>query len=132
MSFTAQIGNFRTRSIGECKRIRDGVAIELFGAVITDTPVDTGRLRGAWVTTHGEPSAEQPELFDREGAATLDAAKEAVANAPFKDTVYFANNLPYARPIEYGHSAQKAPHGMVRRNVVRFQSLLDKKARERR
>lgn len=29
------------------------------------------------------------------------------------DTAYLVNNLPYAVPLEYGHSSQ-APAGMVR------------------
>ncbi|NTX09022.1 hypothetical protein, partial [Myxococcus sp. CA040A] len=40
------------------------------------------------------------------------------------DTVYVTNNLPYARRLEFGHSAQ-APRGMVRVTVARLREILE-------
>jgi len=39
-------------------------------------------------------------------------------------TVYLLNNLPYSVPLEYGHS-KKAPQGMVRMTLARFQQIVD-------
>ena len=36
---------------------------------------------------------------------------------------YIINNLPYAIPLEFGHSTQ-APGGMVRVTVARFQRIV--------
>ena len=41
---------------------------------------------------------------------------------------FIVNNLPYAIPLEYGHSTQ-APNGMVRITVERFQQIVDAAAR---
>jgi hypothetical protein len=38
------------------------------------------------------------------------------------------NNLPYAVPLEYGHSKQ-APGGMVRITLARFQQIVDEAIR---
>lgn len=45
--------------------------------------------------------------------------------------MFFTNNLPYAERIEYdGWSRFKAPQGMVRKNVVRWDDIVAAKARE--
>ncbi|WP_256203847.1 MULTISPECIES: hypothetical protein [unclassified Pseudomonas] len=38
------------------------------------------------------------------------------------------NNLPYAIPLEYGHSTQ-APAGMVRVTLANFQHIVDEAIR---
>ena len=43
--------------------------------------------------------------------------------------VYFCNNVPYAYPLEFGHS-QQAPGGMVRVTAAEFQRLFDESVRE--
>jgi nitroimidazol reductase NimA-like FMN-containing flavoprotein (pyridoxamine 5'-phosphate oxidase superfamily) len=43
-------------------------------------------------------------------------------------TAYLVNNLPYAVPLEYGHSKQ-APGGMVRITLARFQQVVDEAIR---
>ena len=40
------------------------------------------------------------------------------------DTAYLVNNLPYAVPLEYGHSSQ-APAGMVRVTIAEFQQIVE-------
>jgi hypothetical protein len=42
--------------------------------------------------------------------------------------IYIVNNLPYAIPLEYGHSSQ-APQGMVRLAAIEFQQLVDEAVR---
>ena len=41
---------------------------------------------------------------------------------------YIINNLPYAIPLEFGHSTQ-APGGMVRVTVARFQQIVQEAIR---
>ncbi|ATV18020.1 hypothetical protein CFN58_28435 [Pseudomonas avellanae] len=40
------------------------------------------------------------------------------------DVAYITNSLPYAIPLEFGHSTQ-APGGMVRITVARFQQIVE-------
>lgn len=133
MSFQAQIGSFGAKTVKRLHGIRRGVMIKLFGAVILDTPVLTGRLRANWKYSEGEPNRQALPDEDKSGSATI-AKMQAGASASMGDVpVFLTNSLPYARRIEFeGWSRVKAPQGMMRRNVVRFGRLISiQAARER-
>lgn len=126
MSFAQQVGNFNAGALRQAENIRRELCLRLFGAVIVDTPVLTGRLRGGWQTSTGQPSRQQIERIDTGGDTVLAEASNNLGNGLHADvSVFFVNNLPYARRIEFdGHSSVKAPAGMVRKNVARFDSLV--------
>lgn len=74
-----------------------------------------GRFRGNWQVTFDNPADRAIDRIDKTGSATM-AAGRAVLEAfdPEKNTaIYFTNNVPYARRLEYGWS-QQAPAGIVR------------------
>lgn len=87
-----------------------------------------GRFRGNWQFTIGAPADGELDRIDPQGAATIAALKAGVASLTAGQTAYLINNLPYAIPLEYGHS-QKAPGGMVRITVARFQQIVDEAIR---
>jgi hypothetical protein len=128
MSFADDIKRFADKTSKAHDEITRGTTIALFNAVINDTPVDTGRARGNWQTTVGQPATNQ---IERDGASASIA--EAVANTPkgAGQETMLANNLPYIVDLENGTSKQ-APQGMVHRNVDRFQRLIDEQARKNR
>lgn len=70
-----------------------------------------GRFRGSNFVTVDEPGYYQVYRVDPDGSATLAAASAAVRAAPDYSTIYIQNNLPYAEPLEGGHSTQ-APAGI--------------------
>ena len=121
--FAAQLNFFGQATDEKVEQLRRAVTIQLFSAVILDTPVDTGRLRNHWRVSVGDPdlSAIEATTYEVSGRATI-AAVEKTVNASEGDVVlWLSNNLPYAMRIEYdGWSHTKAPEGMVRRNVARF------------
>ncbi len=106
--------------IGAFKR---AVFLSLFSAVIKDTPVLTGRLRANW--QFGKDSIPDGTV-DSVTDPTPGVATQVAANVDDKDgKVYLANGLPYVNRIEYeGHSAHKAPEGMVRKNLTRVAGLI--------
>lgn len=99
-----------------------GAALELFGAIVQDTPVRTGRLRGNWQSSLNTPSDEILESY------TPQDLKKPLAGYKLNDILLLCNNLAYAERIENGYSQQR-PNGMVKVNVQRFQSILDAQAR---
>lgn len=101
---------------------------DLFTAIIQDTPVDTGRLKGNWqVGINTLPGGETNNL-DPDGGETVHNCIEVLGGFKFGDYVFFVNNAPYAELIEYGRS-DKAPYGMVRINIVNFDAICDSAAR---
>jgi hypothetical protein len=69
-------------------------------------------------------STEIIEGTDKTGAKVLTNTKQESEKAA-GNIFYLVNNLPYIKPLEYGHSKQ-APQGMVRISVVRFRQALKK------
>jgi hypothetical protein len=90
-------------------------------AVVTSTPVDTGRARSNWrVSTEKQSDVYDAYVKGLKGSqsgpntqAAVDQAREAVdAAPPDADTMYISNNLPYIQALNDGSSAQ-APAGFV-------------------
>jgi len=80
-----------------------------------------GRFRGNWqVGLDAAPQGETGQV-DKSGGKTL--ATGTLVIERFRvgmQAVYFTNNVPYAYPLEFGHSSQ-APGGMVRITAADFQ-----------
>lgn len=122
MSFKGELGKAAKAALEKADKERRAICVELFKSVVMDTPVDTGRLRGNWQLTINSPNYSEIERTEKNWSAVV--AQETQDLGRLVDTVHMTNNLPYAHAIEYGHSKQKAPAGMVRKNVARIKSLI--------
>ncbi|BEM03652.1 TPA: hypothetical protein ACHTGR_004422 [Serratia marcescens subsp. marcescens ATCC 13880] len=80
-----------------------------------------GRFRGNWqVGLDAAPQGETGQV-DKSGGKTLTAGTLVIERFRVgMQAVYFTNNVPYAYPLEFGHSSQ-APGGMVRLTAADFQ-----------
>jgi len=101
------------------------IALEMFRRIILKSPVLSGRFRGNWQLAIGSVPEGTLELDDKTGTATI--AKGAATAMGFNagETIFFANNLPYARRLEEGYS-QQAPNGMVALTIQEFQSVVSR------
>ncbi|WP_034913027.1 hypothetical protein [Erwinia sp. 9145] len=89
-----------------------------------------GRFRGNWqVGFDAAPDGETGRI-DKSGSMT-----KAIGNLVIErfrvgmNAVYFTNNVPYAYPLEMGHSKQ-APGGMVRITAAEFQRFFEEAVRK--
>lgn len=82
-----------------------------------------GRFRGNWQFSIGSASSAIYMQPDPSGAAAQDRLQAGVIEFQAGQTAFIVNNLPYAIPLEFGHSDQ-APSGMVRVTVARFQQIV--------
>ena len=101
------------------------IALEMFRRIILKSPVLSGRFRGNWQLAIGSVPNGTLELDDKTGTATIAKGAATVMGINAGDTIYFANNLPYARRLEEGYS-QKAPNGMVALTIQEFQSVVSR------
>lgn len=124
MSFEGDIKAFGLKLNKASDRMVKGVEIALFSAVIQDTPVDQGRLVGNWQVTFGQPATGTINEDDPGRSGTLGKMTSVVNSKNGGRVTWMSNNVPYAVPIEYGGSQGKAPQGMVRKNVTRFNKLV--------
>ncbi|HEX2554237.1 MAG TPA: hypothetical protein VHL98_11075 [Microvirga sp.] len=71
-----------------------------------------GRFRANWQVGIGSRPAGVIDAVDPSGQATIAAGSAVIAGLTDKVAIYLVNNLPYADPLENGHSKQ-APMGIV-------------------
>ncbi len=71
-----------------------------------------GHFRANWQLSEGVIPSGEVQGVDPGGEATLAKALPAVTVKPAGKVFYWGNTLPYAVPLENGHSKQ-APLGMV-------------------
>lgn len=123
MSFASDIERYAKGTGLKVDEAVVSICAQLSGAIIQDTPVAKGTLRGNWFATIGSPSNSVDESR-RESSAMADAQSTALKASG--EVFFLTNNLPYAHRIEYdGWSKTKAPSGMVRRNVEIVKTKLE-------
>lgn len=93
--------------------------IEVSQGTVQDTPVLDGYLRANWRCSANDPATGSVSTPDPSGSETL-AAIQQFAPSIGGNIVFFTNNSPYARRIEYEGWSKKAPQGMLNRNVNNF------------
>jgi len=127
MSFAGKIRKFNIDAINATDKVKQGVAIELFTSVISDTPVDTGRARGNWQSSENAPKKGTIDRLDKSGSAAISDVAITVTSGP--SDKFMTNNLPYIDGLEEGRSRQ-APTGMVRKNIARLRRILAAQVRK--
>lgn len=140
-SFSLDVSKFAEKAkMSTAKAIR-GTSIKLFSAIITSSPVDTGRFRANWMISGRQPDTSTTQETDKSGGKTVDSATNFILSAGDYGMFTLSNNLPYAHVIEYGGYpgdgpntvggfSKQAPNGMVRTNIARFDQLLNEAAQE--
>jgi hypothetical protein len=114
-------GLIRSRS----DKLLQALFLEAHRRVVLKTPVDTGRARGNWQPTIGEPAGGTNEdALDKSGGATIAEGAGVAKQLKFGDTAYTVNNLPYINRLENGWS-QQAPQGMVAVTVEELKNVSD-------
>lgn len=139
MSFSLDIKNFAEKTERNIQDVKTSVAIDLFAAIIKSTPVGNpkywqtpkapkgyvgGRLRGNWQVSTGRPILTTIPRIDPNGNDTKKEMEQEVQKSVGDQTIYMTNNLPYAVRVEYGHSSQQRPEGMVRVNILAFENAI--------
>lgn len=87
------------------------IAIAMLNEIVLRSPVDTGRFRGNNIVSVGAPVYASTLSVDPAGAETIQNGVRAVTGLEPYTQVFIQNNLPYAGPLEDGHS-QQAPAGI--------------------
>ena len=128
-SFGLDFKRFNNLTVNNAEKVVIKSSIGLFSDVIKDTPVLQGRLRANWQL--GINKFIDTNLIDKDksGRKTISNMNSDINAFKLGDTITLSNNLDYAKRIEFEGYSKKAPAGMVRINVVRWQTHLDEQAR---
>lgn len=122
MSFANKLKGKIKKSKEKRKKLVRQSTFALFSDIIKGTAVDKGTARNNWFTEIGAPSRQVDEKADKSGNIKTGEALSILRNWNQNSSVYFVNNLPYAKRLEYGSSKQ-APQGMVRINVAKWEQF---------
>lgn len=128
-SFTEQLEQFAEETIDQADSIFRDVVMSMAGVIVRLSPVDTGNFKGAWRLSIDGYDSTVPETPDKQGGDVLARMLAEVGNLTFGQAAFLQNNLPYAVPLEFGHSTQ-APTGIVRIAQAQFQQLVQQAIRE--
>lgn len=122
-TFALDIGKFARKFGIQGNTVARKIIFDIQRDTMLASPVDTGALRSNWfVGLNSPPSTMDPDLSDG-GARAKTGAAAALKPFAWGNTVYMANNLPYAHKIEFeGWSHTQAPQGMLRITVARYQA----------
>ena len=103
--------------------------IDVWGKVITETPVDSGRARGNWFIDDTFNPSQVGASQKRKGANYV---RVRTKGGLLGKTKFLYNNLPYVKKLEFGGYSgsptdktvggfsRLAPNGMVRKNLANF------------
>jgi len=95
--------------------VMKSLALQIDQSLVLNTPRDTGRAAGNWITSIKEPSREVREIESNGGIPTEDL--DVIASAKLGDTIYISNNLPYIGVLNDGSSQQVAA-GFVEKSII--------------
>lgn len=129
-NFTASLEEFAEYAMDMATQIFRSVVIEVGSSVIRLSPVLTGQFKGNWALTIDTTYTQKTAPVDKEGQNTINELVRRAQSLNYGQTAYIVNNLPYAVPLEYGHSQGKAPNGMVRITQARFQQIVSQAVEE--
>ncbi|MDI3372361.1 HK97 gp10 family phage protein [Pseudomonas sp. V104_10] len=95
------------------------IALAMLNEIVLRSPVDTGRFRGNNIVSVGAPVYTSSTNVDPTGSETFQQGVRVMTGLEPFTQVFIQNNLPYAVPLEDGHS-QQAPAGIY---AVSFNSV---------
>lgn len=130
--FSFQLREFADATKRNLRQTVQGVSLELATRIVMKSPVDTGRFRGQWRVSVGQPDTRTDAPFDKQplgsppSAALFADWQDELGAVTFRSNVWITNSLPYARRLEYEGWSKQAPSGMVRVSVAEYAEIIDK------
>ena len=105
------------------------VPLQLTASMVGRSPVDTGRFKNNWFAGIGHINSTTTTDTDSSGQGSINRVNTTVGEFVPGQRIYITNSLPYAIPLEHGHSKQ-APQGMVMITVNEFVSKVEALAKQ--
>lgn len=127
-SFSVDLSQFNIKTLKQADIVRRKVILEVLRGVVKRTPVDTGRARGNWQVSTGNPIDEEIDKKDKNGGVTIRAGVSEIKQSLIDQTLFIANNVPYINALEDGWSGQ-APNGMLKVTLASFPYIVENSKR---
>ena len=128
--FALKLGEFIEKAKGAPKQVVRKFGLDMFSQVVERSPVDTGRFKANWNVAFDRVDTFTTPSTDKAGGKTKERIRVMLNGWEVGQSIFFTNSLPYAIPLEYGHSKKQAPLGMVRITVAEAQDYISKAVAE--
>ena len=130
---SSQWDRIATRNVERLRLVAQESYVELGSNIIVSSPVDEGLFRNNFFPSLNKPSGKTTTAKSRKGFGETGGVRYTELlhfSTVFDigDILFFVNNLPYARDLEFGKS-KMAPLGVFRVNVARWPLLVEGIAR---
>lgn len=123
LAFNKQLEGFVEAVTQATTKTLQQIVVEVGTSVVMLSPVLTGRFRGNWQMTVGQPASHTLEATDKDGAATLSALRQMAATLTAGEIGYIVNNLDYGNNVESIGWAVTPPYAPVRRTLSQFTAI---------
>lgn len=128
-AFEADLEKFADMLEADFGQVVRKVVFDLHKTVTDISPVDTGRFRASWgISPFAIPdeSGEPPSETGAENSVPVTNNRKRINVDPRQVYTiwYIYNNLPYAQPLEDGHSGQ-APNGILDLALATVEAEID-------
>lgn len=129
--FALQLSKLIEKAKAAPEKVVRRAVLDIAERVLVRSPVDTGRFKANWNIAFGKIDGLTTASTDTSGGRTLSRIRVQLngwgVNA---GDIFLTNSLPYAIPLEEGHSKAQAPLGMVKVTVTEFQTFIQAAAAE--
>jgi hypothetical protein len=143
-AFSDQIRKFAQKADDRANSVVKKVLFDLSSSLVIKSPVGDpkywkskpppgysgGRFRANWQFASGRINHLTTEQKDKSGGPTISKLVGLVPPRVLGEVHYITNSLPYAIPLENGHSWRQAPQGMVQVTVLEFDPIVRAAAAE--
>jgi len=127
MSFELDINAFCEKVKGNADKVVRATVISMARSIMERSPIGNpslwmhpappgyvgGTFRANWQLGVNEAPKEEIQGTDAEGERTLRKIMSGIPKEAAGNIFYLVNNLPYAWPIENGHSTKQAPKALL-------------------
>ena len=118
-SFTDQLRAFTNKADRRVDQVVRGVVYRCGARLVITSPVASGRFRSNWYYGLNTPDTRTTTRTNVREVNEIDGMPLKAAG----HNHFITNSLPYAIPLERGHSKQ-APNGMARLTVIAFPKIV--------
>lgn len=115
--FSKRLDRIAVNIEGNTEKGMRKAALAIDNALVTSTPVDTGRARSNWIMNFDSPASGTRPATDQGSALAANQGKLATFDLSKNVAIHLTNNLPYIGKLNEGSSDQ-APAGFVQGAVL--------------
>lgn len=131
MSLASDLRRIAARRNGDLEEIAQASLVRLGNRVVQGSPVDSGRFRNNWMSAYNSIDDSTDRKNNTSGADSKAALIEKASSLDLNTIFYFTNSLPYANRLEYDGWSAQADAGMVRINVLAWDSIVANEVKKR-